>query len=808
MMNRNDLAVPSVADLPAEPTPLIGRDDLLDGLARLLHPGGARLVTLTGAAGVGKTRLAIRAARDARPAFPDGVDLVLLASVTDPARVLSAVAAALGLPDGDEPDVAARLRAHLQRRRGLLVLDNFEQVVSAAVQIGELVSACPLLSVLVTSRAALRLRSEREVPVPPLALPGPGDRGDPEALARAPAAALLVDRAQAVDPAFRLTDGNAADVADICRRLDGLPLAIELAAARLRVLSPATVRSLLGRPLDLLTEGPSDLPGRHRTLRAAIRWSHDLLDDRERRLLRWLAAFPGGSTPDAAMAVGAVAGVADPLDVLGSLVDKSLLRRVETTDGESRVAMLETVREYALERLAASGESEPCRAAQAAWCLGFAEGAAAGLRTAQAQAWLERLEAEHENLRAALRWGLDVGDAEAALRLAAALWRFWYTRGHLTEGRRWLEAALEAGPASDAARAGAMAAAGVLAHYQGDLDRARSLAGHALLIARAQGDRATEAAALLGLALVARTLGDYSAAVVQCDEALAAQRAIGDDWALAHVLTHRAFAAWMAGDDDCRAPLEEALAKLRRLGDRHGVAYVLDCLSFVAVTDGRVREARALADEGLGIARALGDRRGVSRFLTSLGDLALAARDPVGARDHYVEALEIVEELGDQWFASLCLLRLAEGALLAGDPDQAVRLLSASTSLRESSRSVLPPHYRGRGERTLSAAREALGAAAVAAAWAEGRGLTPGQVAAGLREAQAAARAAPPGAGLTPRERDVLRLVARGMTDAQVAGVLVLSPRTVNTHLRSIYRKLGVASRTAAARRAMDEGIG
>jgi predicted ATPase/class 3 adenylate cyclase/DNA-binding CsgD family transcriptional regulator len=870
-------------NLPAQRTPLVGRGREVAAIQHLLLRDGVRLVTLTGPGGSGKTRLALQTAAELLDHFVDGAVFVDLAPIADPALMASTVAFALGLREAGQRSAPDLVREHLRDKRLLLVLDNFEQVLPAADLVADLLAACPRLKVLVTSRAVLRLYGEHDYPVPPLTLPEVRDPALPEPverLARYEAVALFVERAQAASPSFALTTEVAPAVAEICRRLDGLPLAIELAAARVRLLPPPAMLARLGRDrgqtsLHLLTGGARDLPARQQTLRNTIEWSYHLLDPNEQALLRRLCVFAGGCTLEAAEAVagghGASAGHSSPhsverllpasggasLDVLAgieSLVNKSLLRPLGGGDGEPRFGMFDTIREYGQEQLASGGEAEALRDRHAAYFLTLAEAAAAGISPSRAwvpgpecNSWLDRLEPEHVNFREALRWLLTRGDPPAAVRLASALIWFWWLRGHAGEGRRWLDEALAArvdaeavpfdpsGPRRQAAadRACALCYAGLLAYYQSDYREAALLSGRGLALYRDLRDKEGVATALLTLASVSRNGGDYFTARAMHEEAIALLRETDDPWGTANHLVFLGRVYFMQGEHEAaRATAEKGLALSRRLGIAWDTAYALFILGSVAQAEGDDPTARARYEEALALFRGLADRRGLSRPLRALGTLALQRRDLEAARAAFRESLTLATELGDRWAVAETLEGLAGVAAAEARPERTARLLGAADALRCVIGTPLPPVSRIAHERGLAAVRAALGEPAFSAVWAEGQAMTPEQALAAADRlpppsppaplpvaapvgpspplAQSALRAAIPDgypAGLTAREVDVLRLVAQGLTNAHIAQRLVVSRLTVNAHLRSIYGKLDVTSRTAAARYALEHGL-
>jgi non-specific serine/threonine protein kinase len=631
------------ANLPLPPAALVGREREVAATTSLLLQSEVRLLTLTGPGGVGKTRLALEVAAKVSNAFTHGVAFVDLAPVTEPARVIPAIAQALGVRDRS-PD---GLIAALADMRLLVLLDNVEHLIAAAPALAHLIELCPALTLLATSRQPLHLRAEWEYPVTPLALPDLRELPAPGELGRIPAIDLFVRRAESARHAFALTPDNARAIAEVAVRLDGLPLAIELAAARVKVLSPAQLLARLEPRLPLLTGGAQDLPARQQTMRATIDWSHGLLTPAERRLFRRMAVFSGGFTLDAAEYVGAQpAGdrhhAAEPaptvLDELSSLVDKSLLRGFEQEQDHGndpntnapRFGMLETIREYGLESLAAAGEEEDARVRHAAWCLELAERAAPELTGPDQQHWLTYLESEHDNLRAALGWAMGRRDAETAMRLGGAMHRFWDFRGHYAEGRRWLEQALALDNAKDVsppARAKALMAAGALAHFQGDYERALELETAALELYRLLEDLAGIAATHRYLGMVARAQRDYERATALDEEALRLYHVVGDLSGVNAALNNLGLTAWICGDYDRAAVfLDEALALARRRGTNHSAAIALSNLSLVAQARRDYESASARQAEALELYRLLGSLDGLAHCYENFALIA-AARD-------------------------------------------------------------------------------------------------------------------------------------------------------------------------------------
>jgi predicted ATPase/class 3 adenylate cyclase len=637
-------------NLPAQVTSFVGREEEVRAIERLLK--GTRLLTLTGPGGTGKTRLSLRVAGEVRGDFPGGTFFVELASITDPTLIPATIAQAIGLREEPSRPVIDTVKDHLRARRVLLVLDNFEQVVAGASVVSELLGAAAGLTVLATSREVLHVRGEQEYPVPPLGLPDVRNLPPIAALSTYDAVALFIQRARAVRPDFAVTNENAPAVAAICARLDGLPLAIELAAARAKVFTPEAILARLEKSLSLLTGGTRDVSERQRTLRGAIDWSYNLLDPNEQALLRRLAIFVGGCTIESAVAVcdpNGEMGV-DMLDALVSFVDKSLLRQIVMDQAEPRFRMLETIREYGLERLADSDDAELVRRRHEEHYAALARQAEPELLGARPKDWLDRLESERDNLRAATQRAADDGRIELALYMAGALWRFWQQRGLLVEGRETLRGLLDrpaaAGPTR--ARARALGGLGGVAYWQADIAGAGQAYADALEIEREIDDPSGLAGALYNAGFVAALTGDHSGARANYDEAIRIYEVIGDRKGLLSVREALAFILYHSGDyPAARAVQEENLAAFRSAGESFRIASGLSLLTGINLKDHAFGAAHASLGEAIGMFHKAGDMQRIVSLLIMAAALAIAEGDPGRAAQLSGAAAVLKEPLGE-----------------------------------------------------------------------------------------------------------------------------------------------------------------
>ncbi|MDQ2651700.1 MAG: LuxR C-terminal-related transcriptional regulator [Chloroflexota bacterium] len=794
-MNSQDMPLPrlpaapltggGIAQLPQPLTPLIARDQEVAAIVALLRDATIRLVTLTGPGGVGKTRLAIAAANEVGADSGDGVVFVNLAPITNPDLVLDAIGGALGLRDMGTASWHDRLADSLADKQMLLVLDNFEQVVTAGPRVRHLLGGCPGVTFLVTSRTRLRVSGEREFPVSPLpmSLPVPGEAAEASGAIR-----LFIERAQAISPDSRLTSAEMLPVvAEIVSRVDGLPLAIELAAARVKALPPAALLARLDQRLPLLGGGARDLPLRQQTMRDTIAWSYDLLDDVEQTLFRRLGVFAGSFSLAAAVAIasphdtGVTPADLAVVDGMMSLIDHSVLQMTPGSVDEPRYQMLETVREYARERLAVNGEASALQERHAHVFLAFAEAASAELAGPRQEAWLDQLEADHANLRAAMEWSL-AHEPEHALRLAMALRLFWRRRGYLGEGIGLLQRALAAESTAPAVRARGHVALASLQNMRGDFADAARNAETARLISASLGDR-------LGVAEALRRLPVFAL----------------EEWVKSTAHDPEAYAR-------ARAPWAEEVVIRQELGDTLGAAWTLHNLGIASLLADALDQAAAYMQEAMATFTEAEDHYALAFVHTNLGRIMAQQGDDARAAHHFQRGLALFHQSRDHWGVGHGLEDCGWLLVRAGQPERGARLLGAAATTRDLNGVQLTMvHARGH-ERVVAHARSVLGETRFIEAFAAGQAMALHDAYAMAMDVLAAAAApqTPAAAeelGLTPRQIEVLRLVAEGMSDREIAEALFLSPRTVGWHVTHLLTRLGVQSRAAAAAAAIRSGL-
>jgi predicted ATPase/class 3 adenylate cyclase/Tfp pilus assembly protein PilF len=717
-------------NLPLQPTPLVGREKEVSEVCNLLRGEETRLLTLTGPGGIGKTRVALQAAADLLDEFPDGTFFVPLATLTEAELLLPALAETLGVRETAEQPLDESLKDYLHERRMLLLLDNFEQVLEAAPAITEMLAGAPGLKVLATSRTSLRLYGEHVYPVPPLSMPDLKRPPPLERLTQYEAVGLFVERARALKPDFTITNESAPAVAEICVRLDGLPLAIELAAARITMLPPKAMLQRLSSRLKLLTGGARDLPERQRTLRATIEWSFALLDEGEQLLFARLAVFSGGRTLQAIEAICDPEGdlPVEAFDGVSSLLDKSLLRQEEGPNGEPRFVMLETVHEFAREKLQGSGEAEQIKRVHAQYFLTLAEEAYPELRGPDQLEWLERLEAEHDNMRAALSWALERKEAEVALRMGGALSWFWSVRDYYSEGRRWLEQALAIeGRVLPESRAMALAGVGEMASEQGDYDRAKEACEEGLELLEHEARVASEAKIFLlaFLGWVALEREEHGQAQQLFEESLALSRQMRDTWWLASSLLDLALVPQSLGDAERATELyEESIDLFREQGDKQGLAICLGNLAMVVYSRGDLGRAAQLTEEGVALLRELGARGGVALGLYNLGWIALLQDDLGRAADLYSESLSLSWDAGMNPLVQNTLEGFACVAGAKREAERAARLWGAAQVLHETKDIPRDTDFLAEADARISAVRSGMGEEAWKEASRKGRAMT------------------------------------------------------------------------------------
>jgi predicted ATPase/DNA-binding SARP family transcriptional activator/DNA-binding CsgD family transcriptional regulator len=799
---------PGSHNLPEPRTSLVGRGREILEVKRALAT--TRLLTLTGTGGAGKTRLALEVARDLVGVYPDGVWLIELAPLSEPGLVVQEVARTLGLEEQPGRPLLESLLDNLADKEMLVLLDNCEHLTSAVVRLSmALLNSCPGTRVLATSRERLGAEGESTWLVPSLSVPG--ETFTVEDLEGYESVSLFADRAYRAHPGFRLTPENARAVAEVCIGLEGIPLAIELAAARIGMLSAGQISERLGRSLDLLTRGARTADRRHRTLRATLDWGYGLLGGPEQALFGRLSVFAGGFTLEAAESVAGRGGIEEKqvVELLTTLVEKSLVVAEESWERGARYRLLEPVRQYAWEKLVEGGEEDDIRRRHARFFLALAEEAEPGLRGPRQVEWLDRLEQEHDNLRAALAWSLE---EDLGARLAGALSLFWYTRGYLSEGRSYLEAAVRGRSVPETARARALDGLGWIAEPQGDYERARLAYEESLGLYRKVGDRRGVANALGDLGSLALDRGEYERATSLLEETLALYRELGESEGIIGILDSLGVLASARGDPEQSAVyFREALVLSRGTGNVRRTAVSLGNFGITTLVHGDPGQATALLEESLGLFREIGDGQNIAIGLTHAALAALAEGDSGRVRVLVEEGLGLLRKAGDRQHFADCLEIMAGSAGAEGMARKAARLWGAAGARREEIGIPLQPENRTVLEPHLSAARSALGEAAWQTALAEGRAMSPErsiEYALSAEEPASSSRRPVGDSGvLSAREEEVAVLVSQGFTNRQIASELSISEHTVATHITRILKRLGLNSRSRLSAWVTERGL-
>jgi predicted ATPase/DNA-binding CsgD family transcriptional regulator len=813
-------------NLPVPLSTFIGRQREIGDVRRLLLSN--RLVTLTGPGGCGKTRLALKVAQELMGEFEHRVWFIELASVIDPVLVPQTIAAALNIREQSRQSLMDVLTDYLSASASLLVIDNCEHLILACAHVAEtLLQKCPDLKILATSREVLGITGEVAWIVPPLSLPDQQpwiNPISPQAAVRAyqesESVQLFVARAETIAQDFQLTAENGSWVAEICRRLDGMPLAIELAAARVRTLSIHEIAQRLDDRFDLLTGGSRTAPLRHQTLAATLDWSYALLSDLEQKVLQGLSIFASGGTLSAIEAICARedSQSADVLDALSRLVDKSLVTVERPERGETRYRLLETIRQYGREKLAESGQLEESRDRYLDYFLQRAEKAEPHLSGAEQGEWLDWYEVEHDNLCVALEWcNADPGKALSGLRLAVACGRFWRLHGYLSEGRMHLTTALSSAGAQGRiiARAQALTLIANLAYLQSDYPAMRPMAEEALSIWRELGDEGkVEAAFTLDLlGELATAEGDYESASGLYQEALEIYKELNNPRGIGEIHMQFGWTAIRTGDyEQARVHLEEFLRLMQQVGDRTGLAYAFSGLGEVAVRQGQYERAISFLEQGLALTREHGDKWGTGTMLGTLGWVALRQHDFKQMRKILGESLTIRMEVNDKGGIAWCLEKLAEAKSDQAQFEEAARIFGHAEAVRAPVGSVIDPADRPEYNRTISRLRSALGEDAFAALWAEGATLRLEEIIeCALPESDATMESTRTDkekfGGLTAREREVARLIAQGKSNREIAEAMTVGVKTVETYVTRILNKLGFDSRVQIATWAIEKGL-